>query len=98
MQTITNTIKISDLRKDTDHVLKTVQNSQEAFTLISRSEPVMVMMSVSTYNRKIKDNDLDYFDAEAYAKGMDFFTTFAKRNSMKGKKIDAVKLIRQDRD
>lgn len=97
MQTLVNTIKMSDLRKDTKNVLKTIQNSQEVFTLMSRSEPVMVLMSLSAY-RTINQEDSDYFDAELYDKGMDFFANFANRNSMKGVEIDAVKLIRNDRD
>ncbi len=97
MQALTNTIKMSDLRKNTDVVINSIQNSQSAFMLMSRSEPVLVMMSLSAY-RKINQEDLDYFDPEIYDKAIDFFANFSSRNSMKGKKIDAVKLIRNDRD
>ena len=96
MQTLTNTVKMSDLRKNTDVVIHSIQNSQAAFMLMSRSEPVLVMMSVAAY-RKINQEDLEYFDSESYDKAVDFFANFSSRNSMKDKKIDAVELIHNDR-
>lgn len=97
MQTLARTIKMSDLRKNTEKVVKIIQNSNEAFTLLSRSEPVMVLMSITAY-RKIKDDEFSYFDPADFEKGADFFRTFAKKNSTKGMKFDAAEVIRKDRD
>ena len=79
MQALTNTIKMSDLRKNTEEVIHSVQNSQSAFMLMSRSEPVLVMMSLSAY-RKISQEDLEYIDSEILEKSMNFFAEFANRN------------------
>lgn len=91
-----NTVKMSDLRKNTEEVIEEIQNSSEAFTLISRSKPIMVMMSIVAY-KKLKADEIDHVDWAAYSEAMDFFQNFSKTNSTKGVKVNAVDLVRNER-
>lgn len=91
MRTLPKTIKISDLRKNTETVIKNIQKSKSVFLLISRSKPVMMMMSCDVY-KQLEHHMFGDIDLEAAEESMDFFINFSKNKSGKG--VDAVKLVR----
>ncbi len=92
MQALPNTIKMSDLRKNTEEVVENVQKSKSVFLLIARSKPVMMLMSCQVY-QQLENRMFEDIDTVQAEKSLDFFINFAKNKSGKNR-ADAVKLVR----
>ena len=90
MKPVANTIKISDLRKNTAVVISEVQRGTEAFLILSRSKPVMVVMSYSVYEKLQKG--AEGANHELFDNSMDALINFSKPN--RSKKFNAVSLVR----
>ena len=104
MYTSHNTIKISDLRKHTAEVIDEISESDQPVFIFSRSEPKGVFMSLTLYRSTHKDANLTDAKPSAIPKntkqkrGIDFFIDPPEDMLIKTKGLDAVKLIRAERD
>ncbi|MBI2634062.1 type II toxin-antitoxin system Phd/YefM family antitoxin [Candidatus Peregrinibacteria bacterium] len=91
MYIVQNTIKISDLRKNTNEIIEEVEKADQPITVFSRSEPKIIIMSCKTY-KKLKEPE------KLNTKGIDFFINPPEGFLIKEKGLDAVKLIREERN
>lgn len=97
MYTLHNTVKISDLRKKTAEVIEEVAESSEPVYVFSRSQPKVVMMSWLLFakrNPKQKEKKISVSEKH----GIDFFIDPPEDFIIKKKGLDAVKLIRAERE
>ncbi|MFA4814845.1 MAG: type II toxin-antitoxin system prevent-host-death family antitoxin [Candidatus Gracilibacteria bacterium] len=97
MLTQENTFTISDLRKNTLKVLAKMYKSDEPITIFSNSKPVAVLMSIVMYTELQQDAD-STFDSEKYSNAWDFLINPPKEILITKKGLNAVDIIRKDRD
>lgn len=97
MLTAQNTLSISDLRKNTLEVLEKLDELEEPLTVFLHSKPVAVLMSIPLYT-KLQQNADSNFEDEKYINAWDFLINPPEEIRIKKKGLDAVKLIRNDRD
>lgn len=90
------TITITDLRKDTLRVLNKMEKSTLPFTIISNSKPIGVIMNMKLYEKTQQREPS--VDMTLYGKGLDLFINPPKEFLIKKKGLNAVDLIRKDRD
>jgi hypothetical protein len=88
-----NTVKVSDLRKNTIAVFKELDESDQVVTVFVNSEPKVVMMTPIHYNllKAQKEKKVNW---SAFNK----FNNPPEHLLIKKKNVDAVKLIRELRD
>lgn len=89
MYTSHNTLKISHLRKHTAEVIDEIAVGKEPVFVFSHSEPKVVMMSWSAFEKFKKGEEKD-----DKISGLDFFIDPPEDMLVKKKGIDAVKLVR----
>ena len=94
MYTKHNTATISDLRKHTQEVLAEIENGKQPVIVFSRSQPKVVIMSFNWF-KKMQGNG---FESDEDESGLDFFANPPDEFLIKEKGLDAVKLIRAERD
>ncbi len=97
MYTKHNTVKISDLRKHTQEVLAEIENTEQPIVIFSRSQPKVVIMSFNWF-KKMQKNIPEPESNPEDETGLDFFANPPEEFLIKEKGLDAVKLIRAERD
>lgn len=103
MYTKRETVKISDLRKHTAEVIEEIGQLDHPVTVFSHSEPRIIMASYQWFkaNKQLGERPQP---TKAHKKkteerhGLDFFVNLPEEFLMKGKGLDAVKMIRAERD
>lgn len=90
------TITITALRKDTLRVLDKMEKSTLPLTIISNSKPIGVIMNMSLYEQTQKREPT--VDMNLYGKGLDLFINPPKKLLIKKKGLNAVDIIRKDRE
>lgn len=106
MYTLHNTIKISDLRKKTAEVIEEIAGSSEPVYVFSRSEPKVVMMSCKVFEGaqeavdegEVKNGKRKKPAVTSEKRGIDFFIDPPEEILFKKKGLDAIKIIRAERD
>lgn len=97
MYTSHNTIKISNLRKHTAEVIDDVEKKHEPFFVFSRSQPKIVIMNVRLY-QEIQKTGQTGNPALREKSGIGFFIDPPDEFLLKKRGLDAVRLIRAERD
>lgn len=97
MFSIQNTLSVSDLRKNTIAVLERVNESEEPLTIFSNSKPVAVLMSIVQYAELQMDAE-STVNPRDYAKALDFLINPPSKILIKKKGLNAVDIIRKERD
>lgn len=98
MYTFHNTLKISDLRKHTADVIEEIEQMDEPVTVLSRSTPRIVIMSFHLYEKNEGKSPKPPAKKGGGKHGLDFFIDPPEEFLIKKKGLDAVKLIRAERD
>lgn len=78
-------------------VFEKMESSKEPLTIFSNSKPVGVIMSLHVYDKLQQDAD-PTFAAEDYSSAWDFLINPPENIRIKKKGLNAVDIIRKDRD
>lgn len=97
MYTSHNTLKISDLRKHTAEVIDDVEKKGEPVFVFSRSEPKIVIMNIRLYQQMQKENRASARTSKE-KRGISFFVDPPDELLLKKKGLNAVHLIRAERE
>lgn len=92
-----NILTISALRKNTLGVLKALEVNEEPMTIFVHSKPVAVIMSISSYTQLRQDAD-PILENKNYSSAWDFLINPPESILIKKKGLNAVDLIRKDRE
>lgn len=90
------TITITALRKDTLRVLHKMEKSTLPLTIISNSKPIGVIMNMTLYEKTQQREPT--VDLALFGKGLDLFINPPKGFLIKKKGLNAVDIIRKDRE